>query len=139
MNIEQKIIAIEEFLASEVIKRGKLLKDGADLNAVRIIIDKMCMNCCGGKWEFGTYFFIDETIRVYFKFIDEDNNIRDFSKHIFSKSEVEDFVYTYMENGDLNFSKLSENTKAKDEVKKELTKKTKKKKEENLNEQMSLF
>ncbi|MGL4760934.1 MAG: hypothetical protein ACRC6T_01640 [Sarcina sp.] len=95
MNTEQFKVAIEEFLAYEVIRRGKLL-NGTDSSAVRIVIEKMCASCCGGRWDFGTYFFIDDSIRVYFRFEDSVAGQKEVAKHIFSKSEIEDFVFKYL-------------------------------------------
>ncbi|MGL4740892.1 MAG: hypothetical protein ACRC41_08810, partial [Sarcina sp.] len=87
MILEQFRVAIEEFIAAEVIKRGKLLS-GTDSSAVRIVIEKMCSVCCGGRWSFGSYFFIDDSVRIYFRYINEEENIREISKHIYSKSEI---------------------------------------------------
>ena len=135
MNIEQIKIAIEEFLAYEVIKRGKLLS-GTDSSAVRIVIEKMCVNCCGGKWDFGTYFFIDDSIRVYFRFKDSQTGEKEVSKHIFSKEEVEEFVFKYLDN-ELEDLKLSAKV---EEIKpKKVAKKKSKKQEDDGLEQMSLF
>ncbi|WP_297522772.1 hypothetical protein [uncultured Clostridium sp.] len=134
MNTEQFKIAIEEFLAYEVIRRGKLLS-GTDSSAVRIIIEKMCMNCCGGTWDFGTYFFIDESIRVYFRFTDKQNNIKEVAKYIFSKSEIEDFVFKYLGN-ELNI--IKRDARSEDIIPEKNIVKTKKKKEIEI-EQMSLF
>lgn len=135
MNMEQFKIEIEEFLAHEVIRRGKLLS-GTDSSAVRIVIEKMCINCCGGKWDFGTYFFIDDSIRVYLKFEDTENEVKQVSKHIFSKTEVEDFVFKYLgdELKDIEIATKIEESK----IKKVDKLKSKKKKDEGL-EQMSLF
>ena len=135
MNIEQIKIAIEEFLVYEVIKRGKLL-NGTDRGAVRIVIEKMCVNCCGGKWDFGTYFFIDDSIRVYFRFKDSQTGEKEVSKHIFSKEEVEEFVFKYLDN-ELEDLKLSAKV---EEIKpKKVAKKKSKKQEDDGLEQMSLF
>lgn len=135
MNMEQFKIEIEEFLAHEVIRRGKLLS-GTDSSAVRIVIEKMCINCCGGKWDFGTYFFIDDSIRVYLKFEDTENEVKQVSKHIFSKTEVEDFVFKYL--GD-ELKDIAIDTKIEEaKIKKVDKPKSKKKKDEGL-EQMSLF
>ncbi|MGL4453698.1 MAG: hypothetical protein ACRCTZ_21275 [Sarcina sp.] len=135
MNTEQFKIAIEEFLAYEVIRRGKLLS-GTDSSAVRIVIEKMCTNCCGGKWDFGTYFFIDDSIRVYFRFEDREKEQREVSKYIFSKAEVEDFVFKYLGNElkDIAIATKVEELKPEKVIKE----KSKKKKDEGL-EQMSLF
>lgn len=135
MNIEQIKIAIEEFLVYEVIKRGKLL-NGTDRGAVRIVIEKMCVNCCGGKWDFGTYFFIDDSIRVYFRFKDSQTGEKEVSKHIFSKEEVEEFVFKYLDN-ELEDLKLS--AKVEEIKSKKVAKKKSKKQEDDGLEQMSLF
>lgn len=135
MNIEQIKIAIEEFLVYEVIKRGKLL-NGTDRGAVRIVIEKMCVNCCGGKWDFGTYFFIDDSIRVYFRFKDSQTGEKEVSKHIFSKEEVEEFVFKYLES---ELGSLVESTKVEEVKPKKTVKKKSKKKEDDGLEQMSLF
>lgn len=100
MILEQFKIAIEEFIVSEVIKRGKLLS-GTDSGAIRLVIEKMCTVCCGGRWEFGSYFFIDDSVRVYFRYINEEEDIREVSKHIYSKREIEDLVFKYIENEDI--------------------------------------
>lgn len=130
MSLEQKNIAIEEFLASEIIKRGKLLSHSTD---VKLVVEKLCINGCGGRWDFGSYFFIDDTINIYFKFIDEASGIRDISKHNFSKSQVTEFVYKYMENGN-DFSILEKQEKVEP-----IKAKAKKKVKEEKNEQISLF
>lgn len=135
MNIEQIKIAIEEFLAYEVIRRGKLL-NGTDSSAVRIVIEKMCVNCCGGKWDFGTYFFIDDSIRVYFRFKDSQTEKKEVSKHIFSKEEVEEFVFKYLGN---ELENIDIPTKAHEIKPKKTVKKNSKKQEDDGLEQMSLF
>lgn len=129
MSLEQKNVAIEEFLASEVIKRGKLLSGTTD---IKLVVEKLCINGCGGRWDFGSYFFIDDAINVYFKFIDEVSGIRDISKHNFSKGEVAQFVYKYMENGN-DFNILEKENKVED------VKIKKKKVKQEKNEQISLF
>lgn len=129
MSLEQKNVAIEEFLASEVIKRGKLLSGTTD---IKLVVEKLCINGCGGRWDFGSYFFIDDAINVYFKFIDEMSGIRDISKHNFSKGEVAQFVYKYMENGN-DFNILEKENKVED------VKIKKKKVKQEKNEQISLF
>lgn len=95
--VKNYMVAIEELLAKEVIRRGKLLS-GTDIGATRIVIEKICSACCGGKWEFGTYFFIDDQINVYLNFDDISTNEKVAEKYTFTKRQIEDFVFKYIDN-----------------------------------------
>ena len=134
MSIKDSNVAIEELLATQVIRRGRLLS-GTDSSATRIVIEKMCINCCGGRWEFGTYFFLDDGINVYLKFDDISTGEQVLEKFNFSKSEVEDFVFKYIGNENI---KLEEVVEVKEEIKKVEKKISRKSKDNNL-VQMSLF
>ncbi|WP_297438972.1 hypothetical protein [uncultured Clostridium sp.] len=134
MSIKDSNVAIEELLATQVIRRGRLLS-GTDSSVARIVIEKMCINCCGGRWEFGTYFFLDDGINVYLKFDDISTGEQVLEKFNFSKSEVEDFVFKYIGNENI---KLEEVVEVKEEIKKVEKKISRKSKDNNL-VQMSLF
>lgn len=136
MIVKDVMVAIEELLATQVIKRGKIL-NGTDSSATRIIIEKLCINCCGGRWEFGTYFFIDEQINVYLNFDDIHTGEKVIKKYTFSKNQVEDFVFKYIGNKGSEIENLIDK-KVESKACEKVVKKTKKK-ESNKAEQMSLF
>lgn len=129
--VKNYMVAIEELLAIEVIRRGKIL-NGTDSSATRIIIEKMCINVCGGRWEFGTYFFLENEINVYLNFDDVNTQEKIAEKFTFSKGQVEDFVFKYIGNENISIDKPLEK-KVINPVKKT------KKKEILAVEQMSLF